>query len=137
MYRGIARALAAISAGFFVTVGLAQEGVTFTSPRAEQLRNFTIQQQGLNSGALNLTSSQKDEINRIVMAYVNEQLAQEDRIPATERKAQQVAHSRAAAQENLVQALARVMTSEQRNTWEAARRVAIDRGMLPVSQSSR
>lgn len=137
MYRVIARSLAVISASLLVTICLAQEGVAFASPRAELLRNFTIQQQGLNNGALNLTNPQKDEINKIVMAYVNEQIAQEDRISATERKVEQVAQSREVAQKNLIEALGRVMNSEQRNAWAAARRVAIERGMIPVPKSGR
>lgn len=102
----------------------------FTSPRAEVLRSVTIQQQGLNSAALNLSTPQKAEINKIIAAYVNEQIALEDRTPAEQRRSEQAARARASAQQKLIDALGKVMNSEQRATWEAARRASIDRGLI-------
>lgn len=134
MYRSIAKGLVAMAGSLLVTVCPAQEGVTFTSPRAETLRSFTIQQQGLNSGALNLSRPQKAEIDKLIVAYVNEQIAQEDRIPAEQRKSEQAARARASALENLVNALGKVMNAEQRATWEAARRASIERGMTPATR---
>jgi hypothetical protein len=122
MYRCIPRVLVAIAGSLLVVVCPAQEGATFTSPRAEALRSFTIQQQGLNSAALNLSTSQKAEINKIIAAYVNEQIALEDQLPSTERRSEQASRARSSALASLTIALSKVMNGEQRATWEAARR---------------
>lgn len=132
MYGRCAGCLVVMVSSLLATVCSAQEGVTFTSPRAEALRNFTIMQQGLNSAALNLSDPQKAEIDKILMAYVNEQITLEDRTPADQRKPEQIANARATAQKNLIEALGKVMDSEQRTTWESARHASIELGMAPA-----
>lgn len=134
MNRWLAKSFVAILVGFLASASLAQEGVAFTSPRADALRGFTIQQQGLNSSALKLSRPQKAEIDKILAAYVNEQIMLEDRTPTEQRRSEQAANARAAALQNLVGALGKVMNSEQRATWETAKRASMERGMFPASK---
>jgi hypothetical protein len=84
-------------------------------------RPTTIQRQGLNDPALNLTAAQKTEIDKIVDAYLAEQKTLAEKYPMTPGTppSADAQAARTKAREGFTAALGKVLTDAQRKTWEA------------------
>lgn len=121
MNRFLFRGIVATAGMFFAAISVGQNGPAVVTPMAEALRSMTIQQQGLNNAALNLSRPQKAEINKIVAAYVEEQLFETERLGPAQKRPE---HAARTALANLTDALSTVMNGEQRAIWEAAKRSA-------------
>lgn len=108
-----------------------------------RLRTITILQQGLNRSELNLTTAQKDRINKIVDAFVAELIVLNKEHPVEPGKpATPVAiQTRQSAVGRLNTALGGVMNEEQRRSWEGeqtARRSRLESSLSrpPPSRSN-
>jgi hypothetical protein len=86
-------------------------------------RPTTIERQGLNDPALNLTAAQKAEIDKVVDAYLAEQKTLAEKYPMTPGSppAADAMAARTKARDAFTAALGKVLNDAQRKTWEAAR----------------
>jgi hypothetical protein len=86
-------------------------------------RPTTIQRQGLDDPALNLTAAQKAQIDKIVDGYIAEQKTLAEKFPMTPGSppSQEAMAARMAARDNLNAAVGKVLDDSQKKTWEAAR----------------
>ncbi|MEO6185553.1 MAG: hypothetical protein ABIP38_09015 [Steroidobacteraceae bacterium] len=86
-------------------------------------RPTTIQRQGLDDPALNLTAAQKAQIDKIVDAYVVEQKTLGEKFPMTPGSppSAEAMAARTASRDNLNAAVGKVLDDSQKKTWEAAR----------------
>ncbi len=94
-------------------------------------RPTTIQRQGLNDPALNLTAAQKAEIDKIVDAYLVEQKALAEKYPMTPGSppGADAQAARMKSREDFTAALGKVLNDAQRKTWEARPRGGPGGGM--------
>jgi hypothetical protein len=94
-------------------------------------RPTTIQRQGLNDPALNLTAAQKAEIDKIVDAYLVEQKALAEKYPMTPGSppGADAQAARTKSREGFTAALGKVLNDAQRKTWEARPRGGPGGGM--------
>ncbi len=97
----------------------------------DQLRTVTILQSGLNNSALNLSTAQKAEVDKIVDQFVKELLVLGETHPIEQGKRMSSAalERRQMAVGKLNASVNRIMNAEQRKTWEndkTARRSALE-----------
>jgi hypothetical protein len=86
-------------------------------------RPTTIERQGLNDPALNLTAAQKTEIDKVVDGYLASQKTLAEKYPMTPGSppSADAMAARTKAREDFTAALGKVLNDAQRKTWEAAR----------------
>ncbi len=86
-------------------------------------RPTTLQRQGLDDPALNLTAAQKAQIDKIVDAYLVEQKTLGEKYPMTPGSppSQEAMAARMTSRANLNTAVGKVLDDSQKKTWEAAR----------------
>jgi hypothetical protein len=101
---------------------------------AAMYRTMTISLQGLKNPALEFTPTQQIEIDKIIEAYVAEQMALSLNAPAGKSSAMDSDEFRArqAIAVNFTAKLSRVMNDTQRKIWEAG--LSARRPAIPKSQ---
>lgn len=85
-------------------------------------RATTIQRNGLDNAALNLTAAQKAEIDKAADAFVAEMKTANEKFPMTQGSppSQEAMAARTKARDNLTAAVGKILNADQKKTWDAA-----------------